>query len=190
MPSASVSQTAVVRRDPGHAWTLSELISAAKPYGVSVESFLRRLVTLGRVPSEQYDRFRAAHDDAALKEAKPPGGNFYFTKARDLGKGYVRSVASAHRRALIDSDSAATYLDIQVGQIDGGRRNSADPFVTALAYARGGTVVTQETPRNVTKPRFPDVCEVMSIPWLTLPQFVNQQGWQMVRRVAGAEPPG
>lgn len=121
MPAGSVlSQAAVVQRDPGHAWTLGELIAAAKPYGVSVESFLRRLVTLGRVPSEQYDRFRAAHNDAAFKGSKPPGGkgSFYFTKARDLGKGYVRSVASAHRRAVIDSHAAATYLDVQVGQID------------------------------------------------------------------------
>lgn len=119
MPAASVlSQASVMERDPGHVWTLRELILAARPYGVSVESFLRRLVTLGRVPGEHYDRFRAAHDDGALKGSKAPGGNFYFTKARDLGKGYVRSVASAHRRALIDSHAAATYLDVKVGQID------------------------------------------------------------------------
>lgn len=59
----------------------------------------------------------------------------------------------------------------------GGPRNGADPFVIALALAWGGTVVTQETPRNITKPRIPDVCDAMGIRWLTLPQFVDEQGW-------------
>lgn len=48
----------------------------------------------------------------------------------------------------------------------------------ALALARGGTVVTQETPRNITKPRIPDVCDAMGVRWLTLPQFVAEQGWK------------
>lgn len=43
--------------------------------------------------------------------------SFYFNKARDLGKGYVRSVARAHSRALIDSATAAKHLDAKVGQI-------------------------------------------------------------------------
>lgn len=63
----------------------------------------------------------------------------------------------------------------------GGARNGADPFVIALALARNGAVVTQEEPRNLNKPRIPDVCEAMNIPWMTLPQFVNAQGWQLIR---------
>lgn len=63
-----------------------------------------------------------------------------------------------------------------------GPRNAADPFVVALAQARGGTVVTQETPRNISKPRIPDVCDAVGIPWMTLPQFVNAQGWTVVRK--------
>ena len=60
----------------------------------------------------------------------------------------------------------------------GGQRNSADPFVIALALARGGTVVTQEQSASLTKPRIPDVCDAMGVPWQTLPAFVNYQGWQ------------
>lgn len=63
----------------------------------------------------------------------------------------------------------------------GGPRNSADPFVIALARTRGGTVVTQEVSRHLNKPKIPDVCDALQIPWMTLPQFVNSQGWQMVR---------
>lgn len=72
--------------------------------------------------------------------------------------------------------------------IGGGPRNSADPFVIALARARGGTVVTQEIPRHLNKPKIPDVCDALQIPWMTLPQFVNSQGWQMVRTSAEPEP--
>ena len=61
----------------------------------------------------------------------------------------------------------------------GGSRNGADPFVIALAHDRGGTVVTQETPRNLNKPRIPDVCDDLDIPWMTLPEFVDDQGWSI-----------
>ncbi|MGI9156666.1 MAG: DUF4411 family protein [Marmoricola sp.] len=63
----------------------------------------------------------------------------------------------------------------------GGRRdrNAADPFVVALALARGGTVVTQEEPRDLNKPRIPDVCDAMNVPWMTLPQFVDAQDWKI-----------
>lgn len=119
MPKAAVlAQDAVVARDPDHQWTLGELIDAARPFGVSVEAYLRRLVTLERVPLTRYEAFRDSHDEMAMRGSRSPGGNFYYTKARDLGKGYVRTVAGAHRRALIDSHTAATYLDVKVGQID------------------------------------------------------------------------
>ena len=76
----------------------------------------------------------------------------------------TREILAAHPRLL--------------GQ-GGGPRNGADPFVIALAHARGGTVVTQEIPRNINKPRIPDVCIDMDIPWMTLPDFVDAQGWTL-----------
>jgi hypothetical protein len=45
------------------------------------------------------------------------GGNWYKTKVRYLGKGYVRRVAAAQRDALIDTYTAATYLDAKVQQL-------------------------------------------------------------------------
>lgn len=61
----------------------------------------------------------------------------------------------------------------------GSNKSSADPFVVALAIAQDGTVVTQETPSGkLHKPRIPDVCIAMDVPWLTLPQFVASQGWE------------
>jgi Zn-dependent peptidase ImmA (M78 family) len=120
MPRQAVlSSSLVARHKAGEAWALSELIDAAKPFGVSVEAFLRRLVTLGRVPLKAYVSFRDSQDVAPREKRKSPSGNFYTTKVRDLGKGYVRQVTSAHRRTAIDTTTAANYLDVKVGQIAG-----------------------------------------------------------------------
>lgn len=93
------------------------MIDAAKPFGVSVESFLRRLVTLGRVQTAQYASFRERRSERDLRGNRASGGSFYTTKARDLGKGYVRTVVGARERTLIDSATAAAYLDVKVSQI-------------------------------------------------------------------------
>ena len=56
-------------------------------------------------------------------------------------------------------------------------RSCADPFVIALAMTFEGAVVTQELPRNIDKPRIPDVCDALGIRWQSLPEFVDEQGW-------------
>ena len=118
MPAAEVlASGSVAAKKAGHAWTLSELVEAAKPFGVSVESFLRRLATLDRVSLDFYLQFRDKQSEQELRGNRSGGGNFYNNKARDLGKGYIRSVVSAHVRQVIDSSTAAAYLDVKVGQI-------------------------------------------------------------------------
>ena len=107
----------VAARGPNHQWTLSELLEASKPFGVSVESFLRRLVTLNKVSIEFYRAFRENRSERELRGSRSSGGSFYVTKARDLGRGYVRTVVDAHTRTLIDSTTAAGYLDVKVNQI-------------------------------------------------------------------------
>jgi hypothetical protein len=60
----------------------------------------------------------------------------------------------------------------------GSGRSGADPFVIALARARDGVVVTEETlSRNLTKPKIPDVCDSIGVRWLNLMGFVQEQGW-------------
>jgi hypothetical protein len=60
----------------------------------------------------------------------------------------------------------------------GSGRSGADPFVIALARARDGVVVTEETlSRNITKPKIPDVCDSIDVRWLNLMGFVQEQGW-------------
>jgi hypothetical protein len=45
--------------------------------------------------------------------------------------------------------------------------------------ARGGVVVTEETMSGnvVNKPRIPDVCQALGVPWTNLVGFLQQQGY-------------
>jgi Zn-dependent peptidase ImmA (M78 family) len=122
MPRAAVlAQPEVTRREQRQAsWDYDSLAAAAAPFGVSAEAFLRRLLDLGRVDAAFYrarrEEFLKRYED---DEGKPrsSGGDWYRNTARDLGKGYVRLVADAYRRRVIDSYTAASYLNVKVGQI-------------------------------------------------------------------------
>ncbi len=108
------------RQHSPSSWSYDALRSAAAPFGVSAEAILRRLVTLGQVDRDFYrarrDEFLAAYQEDEAR-TKPGGGNWYRNTARDRGKGYVRRVADAHRRRVIDSYTAASFLNVKVGQI-------------------------------------------------------------------------
>lgn len=129
MPADLILATPEVANHEG-AWMLCELIEYARPYGVSAEAFLRRLTTLGLVELAAYQEFRekqwneggsAAEAESTSSEgrsSKKGGGSFYRTKARNLGKGYIRQVTGAHRRRSLDSSTAATYLGVKVGQME------------------------------------------------------------------------
>lgn len=122
MPAGEVlAQPMVVERATRpEGWTYDDLRAAAAPFGVSAEAFLRRLATLGRTTQAFYRRrreefLRAYEADEARTRAS--GGNWYRNTARDLGKGYVRQIADAYRRRVIDSYTAASYLNVKVDQI-------------------------------------------------------------------------
>ncbi|MCZ4534247.1 XRE family transcriptional regulator [Gordonia terrae] len=108
------------RAEIPESWDYDTLRPVAARFGVSPEALLRRLSTLGLVTVDFYRQrraeFAAAYDaEADLK--RPKSGNWYRNTVRDLGKAYVRAVADAHRRHVIDSNTAAVYLDAKVGQI-------------------------------------------------------------------------
>ncbi len=122
MPGQAVLSSAAVqtRAQTPDSWTYDALRSAAAPFGVSVEALLRRLVTLRRVDAAFYrarrEEYLTAYETDEGRSSNT-GGNWYFTTARDTGKGYVRRVTDAHRRRVIDSYTAASFLDVKVGQI-------------------------------------------------------------------------
>jgi Zn-dependent peptidase ImmA (M78 family) len=122
MPAAEVRARPEVfaRKDIPTSWDYDTLRPVAAQFGVSAEAFLRRLSTLGLVPLGLYRQrraeFIAAHDDEA-ERARASGGDWYRSTVRNLGKAYVRAVTDAHRRRVIDSNTAAIYLDAKVSQI-------------------------------------------------------------------------
>ncbi len=118
MPSASVTTLQVVQQhEYATTWTLAELLEGSRHFGTSVESFLRKLVSLGLATLESYQAFRESNREIDLRGRRSGSGNFYNNKVRDLGKGYVREVTDAYRRTVIDTATTATFLDAKVGQI-------------------------------------------------------------------------
>ncbi len=120
MPAAAVlAATTALRERPIDEWTYERIAGAAVPFGTSAEALLLRLVALQMAPRSLYEQRREEFHRAYAEQERSAttGGDFYRTKARDIGKGYIRRVAGAHRRKVIDSYTAATYLDVKVGQI-------------------------------------------------------------------------
>lgn len=122
MPERAVRRQVARLADAGPLdWALSALRDAGAEFGVSAEAYCRRLATLGFVSGTFYmDRrteLQDAYDSEELVARSTPGGNWYRNKSRDLGKGYVREVASAWQRRVIDSATAVEFLDAKVGQI-------------------------------------------------------------------------
>ena len=124
MPRAAVLGLTEVAIAPSRSenWSDSALETGARTFGVSVEAFLRRLLTLGRTTEAFYQRkrqelLRTYTEALARRKEEGSGGNWYRTKVRNLGKGYVREVISAYQRSLIDTYTAASYLDAKVQQL-------------------------------------------------------------------------
>lgn len=58
-------------------------------------------------------------------------------------------------------------------------RSGADPFVIALAMVKRLSVVTAENPTGrPERPKIPDVCDALGIPWLNMIALFREQGWQ------------
>jgi Zn-dependent peptidase ImmA (M78 family) len=103
------------------SWDYPALRDAAAPFGTSAEAFARRLLTLGRIDADFYRARRAEFLTAYQREEdndSASGGNWYRITARDLGKGFVRRIVDAYHRRVIDSYTAATFLNVKVEQID------------------------------------------------------------------------
>lgn len=107
-------------------WTESSLRAVARPFGVSIEAALRRLLTLGKTTEAFYRerreffvrKYEEELKDRDAKNKASDGGDYYRTHARDLGKGFVRLVVDAYHRSVIDTYTAANYLDVKVRGIE------------------------------------------------------------------------
>jgi hypothetical protein len=120
------------------------------------------LVSQGVIRSvDEVKRELQRRDDEVLGWARSQRGLFVPLSREIQAK--TREVLAAHPRL------------IGLGGPTG--RSSADPFVVALAMVHEGTVVTQEQRRSLSKPRIPDVCDALGVRCISLPEFVDEQGW-------------
>jgi hypothetical protein len=55
----------------------------------------------------------------------------------------------------------------------------ADPYVIALAQEQNRIVVTYETlkDRNARRPKIPDICNALSVEWITLLNLMQREDW-------------
>jgi hypothetical protein len=59
-------------------------------------------------------------------------------------------------------------------------RSGCDPWVIALARARGLTVVTGEKATGtLVRPKIPDVCKDLGVPCIEIVEFFRKQGWRL-----------
>lgn len=84
----------------------------------------------------------------------------------------------------IDSEVQEHVLEImrRYGRLVDPRKNKSggDPWVIALARARGLTVVTSEKHTgSLRRPKIPDVCKDLGIPCVEVIDFFRKQGWQL-----------
>ena len=58
-------------------------------------------------------------------------------------------------------------------------KSFADPFVIATAQVTGATVVTGERHEgSPTRPKIPNVCSDLGIPWMGTVQLIEAEGWR------------
>lgn len=124
----------------------------------SVWSKISELMESGIVISsrEVYDELSVGNDDI-VEWAKARKESFLPSDVEIQKR--VRKILAEHR-----------------GLVEGGKKkNSADPFVIALAQEKKCTVVSEEVRSNsMEAPKIPNVCEAYGIPQIDLVAFMRE----------------
>lgn len=120
------------------------------------------LMNDGTVISSQevYDEIMIGGDD--LEKWVKARKNFFLASDVSIQQ-EVRAILSTHR-----------------GLVEGGnKKNSADPFVIALAKQQQCKVVTEEVPsRNAKSPKIPDVCDAYQIGCIGFVEFAREEKFE------------
>lgn len=107
-------------------WQLEALDAISRPFGVSQEATLLRLVTLRVATWDEYAdirrelvaRYREADETEREKRKERSGGpNYYVVHSRNLGRAYTAAVLGAYHANAISSVAAANYLGVRFQQL-------------------------------------------------------------------------
>ena len=92
----------------------------------------------------------------------------------------------SHHAMIVDLDTAiqkhvATVLTAHPRLVDTRKnRSQGDPFVIALALARGCAVLTGERATgNIAKPNIPDVCAALGVTCMPMLSMFRNEGWRI-----------
>jgi Zn-dependent peptidase ImmA (M78 family) len=120
-------ESAVNERGPGrHEWRDDVIQSLAATFGVSRESIVRRLLTVGRTTEAFYARKRAQYHDEfrAQKERgreqsadKNMARNIPRETVGDLGRPFVRLVLENFRQDRLTLSDVSGYLGVKVRHV-------------------------------------------------------------------------
>jgi Zn-dependent peptidase ImmA (M78 family)/transcriptional regulator with XRE-family HTH domain len=96
------------------------VVQMAELYRVSREVILRRLLDMGLVSQQRYQRKvgQWAEEYEAFKEGKG-GGNYYTTHASYLSERYARLAFGKYYRGAISLEQLADYLNVSVKSVPG-----------------------------------------------------------------------
>lgn len=99
-----------------------------------------------------------------------------------IGGDDLEKWAKARKEFFLPSDvpiqqEVRTILSTHRGLVEGGsKKNSADPFVVALAKQENCKVVTEEDrTRNAKSPKIPDVCDAYQIECVDFVGFAREE---------------
>ncbi len=122
-----LAESAVVERGPGrHEWTDNVIQSLAATFGVSRESIVRRLLTVGRTTEAFYaskraqyrDEFRAQKEREKDQNAdKNMARNIPRETVGDLGRPFVRLVLENFRQDRLTLSDVSGYLGVKVRHV-------------------------------------------------------------------------
>ncbi len=90
----------------------------SKKYSVSRDVILRKLLDMGKISKEAYEKKHSDYQEEMYrKPINNGGGNYYNTKKAYLGENYINDVCSNYYSGKIDLYETANYLNVRVEAI-------------------------------------------------------------------------
>lgn len=90
----------------------------SKKYSVSRDVILRKLLDMGKISKEAYEKKHSDYQEEMYrKPINRGGGNYYNTKKAYLGENYINDVCSNYYSGKIDLYETANYLNVRVEAI-------------------------------------------------------------------------
>lgn len=90
----------------------------SKKYSVSRDVILRKLLDMGKISKEAYEKKHSDYQEEMYrKPINSGGGNYYNTKKAYLGENYINDVCSNYYSGKIDLYETANYLNVRVEAI-------------------------------------------------------------------------